>query len=92
VAGFPDVLSVGTNVKCTIYGLESKNAVVLKHFPEKRSTLVVDKSTRRKHLVGFQKSLFYFDNNVTVALHGIFKTFGDDIESACGVFRIFQIF
>ncbi|XP_064626439.1 zinc finger ZZ-type and EF-hand domain-containing protein 1-like isoform X2 [Lineus longissimus] len=51
VAGFPDVLSVGTNVKYTLPGHESKNGVVLKHFPEKRTSLVVDKATRRRHLV-----------------------------------------
>ncbi|XP_071105472.1 zinc finger ZZ-type and EF-hand domain-containing protein 1-like isoform X1 [Haliotis cracherodii] len=51
MAGFPEVLTMGTLVHYTHTTLEAKNGVVIKHFPDKYRTLVVDLKTRKRHIV-----------------------------------------
>ena len=48
---FCQVLSIGTRVKYSELGLEVKDGVVLKHFPDKHQTLVVDLKSRKRHTV-----------------------------------------
>jgi hypothetical protein len=46
------VLTIGTLVNFTQYaGLERKTGVVLKHFPDKNQTLVIEIKTRKRHTV-----------------------------------------
>ena len=51
VAGFPEVLSIGSHVKYTDVGTEVRCGVVLKHFPDKSQTLLVDKKSRKRRMV-----------------------------------------
>ncbi|XP_061181596.1 zinc finger ZZ-type and EF-hand domain-containing protein 1-like [Saccostrea echinata] len=52
MAGFPEVLTIGTLVSFTQYaGLERKTGVVLKHFPDKNQTLVIEIKTRKRHTI-----------------------------------------
>ena len=45
------VLSIGSHVKYTEIGTEVKNGVVLKHFPDKNQSLLVDKKNRKRRTV-----------------------------------------
>ncbi|CAH1794732.1 unnamed protein product [Owenia fusiformis] len=49
IAGFPQVLSIGTHVKYNENGSDVKDGVVLKHFPDRHGTLIVDKRSRKRH-------------------------------------------
>ncbi|KAL3875978.1 hypothetical protein ACJMK2_033871 [Sinanodonta woodiana] len=51
MAGFPEVLTTGTLVHYNHTGVESKDGVVLKHYPDKHQTLVADVKTRKRHTV-----------------------------------------
>ena len=51
LAGFPEVLSIGCKVKYTENGAEMKDGVVLKHFPEKDQTLIVDMKNRKRRTI-----------------------------------------
>ena len=51
LAGFPEVLSIGCQVKFTDVGTDRKDGVVLKHFPEKVQTLIVDAKNRKRRTV-----------------------------------------
>ena len=51
LAGFPEVLSIGCRVKFTDVGTDRKDGVVLKHFPEKDQTLIVDAKNRKRRTV-----------------------------------------
>ncbi|RUS90799.1 hypothetical protein EGW08_001418 [Elysia chlorotica] len=55
IAGFPEVLTTGALVDYTYTSLESQSGVVLKHFPDKCQTLVVDLKTRKRHTVKDQQ-------------------------------------
>ena len=48
---FQQVLSVGSQVKYTDSGSETKHGVVMKHFQDKNQTLLVDKKSRRRRTV-----------------------------------------
>ncbi|XP_041364980.1 zinc finger ZZ-type and EF-hand domain-containing protein 1-like [Gigantopelta aegis] len=48
MAGFPEVLTIGTLVQYFHRTLETKTGVVMKHFPDKYITLVVDVCTRKR--------------------------------------------
>ncbi|XP_078317573.1 zinc finger ZZ-type and EF-hand domain-containing protein 1-like isoform X2 [Crassostrea virginica] len=52
MAGFPEVLTIGTLVSFTQYaGLERKTGVVLKHFPDENQTLIIEIKTRKRHTI-----------------------------------------
>ncbi|XP_052765956.1 zinc finger ZZ-type and EF-hand domain-containing protein 1-like isoform X1 [Mya arenaria] len=51
MAGFPEVLTTGTLVNYNQTGMDVKTGVVLKHFPDKHSTLLVDVKSRKRHTV-----------------------------------------
>ncbi|KAK7112606.1 zinc finger ZZ-type and EF-hand domain-containing protein 1-like isoform X2 [Littorina saxatilis] len=51
MAGFPEVLSIGTLVEYCHTSLETKKGVVIKHFTDKHQTLVVDLHSRKRHTV-----------------------------------------
>ena len=55
---FCQVLSIGTRVKYSELGLEVKDGVVLKHFPDKHQTLVVDLKSRKRHTVSKHTFIF----------------------------------
>ncbi|GFS06647.1 zinc finger ZZ-type and EF-hand domain-containing protein 1-like, partial [Elysia marginata] len=55
IAGFPEVLTTGALVDYTYTSLESQSGVVLKHFPDKCQTLVIDLKTRKRHIVKDQQ-------------------------------------
>lgn len=55
VAGFPEVLSIGCHVQYTKGGTDMKHGVVLKHFPDKNQTLLVDKKSRRRRCLWLSK-------------------------------------
>ncbi|XP_071131694.1 zinc finger ZZ-type and EF-hand domain-containing protein 1-like [Mytilus edulis] len=50
MAGFPEVLTIGTLVHFSHIGTE-QTGVVLKHFPDKYQTLVIDIKTRKRHTI-----------------------------------------
>lgn len=50
MAGFPEVLTIGTLVLFSHVGSE-QTGVVLKHFPDKYQTLVIDIKTRKRYTV-----------------------------------------
>ena len=51
LAGFPEVLSIGCQVKFMDVGTDRKDGIVLKHFPEKDQTLIVEAKNRKRHTV-----------------------------------------
>ncbi|KAL5009613.1 hypothetical protein ScPMuIL_011918 [Solemya velum] len=51
MAGFPEVLTVGTIVSYSLSGVEKKTGVVLKHFPDKYQTLLIDVKSRKRHTI-----------------------------------------
>ncbi|XP_011420402.3 zinc finger ZZ-type and EF-hand domain-containing protein 1 isoform X2 [Magallana gigas] len=52
MAGFPEVLTIGTLVSFTQYtGMERKTGVVLKHFPDENHTLIIEIKTRKRHTI-----------------------------------------
>ncbi|XP_076459760.1 zinc finger ZZ-type and EF-hand domain-containing protein 1-like isoform X2 [Babylonia areolata] len=51
MAGFPEVLSVGTLVQYCHTSLETKKGVVIKHFTDKHQCLVVDLHSRKRYTV-----------------------------------------
>ena len=50
MAGFPEVLTIGTLVHFSHIGSQ-QTGVVLKHFPDKYQTLVIDIKTRKRHTI-----------------------------------------
>ncbi|XP_012939826.1 zinc finger ZZ-type and EF-hand domain-containing protein 1 [Aplysia californica] len=54
IAGFPEVLTTGTLVDYSS-SVEPQRGVVLKHFPDKYQTLLVDLRTRKRHTVKDQQ-------------------------------------
>ena len=55
------VLSIGSPVKYLSHGTEMKRGVVLKHFPDKNQTLVVDMMSRRRCTVSRQLKIVSLD-------------------------------
>ncbi|XP_013398346.1 zinc finger ZZ-type and EF-hand domain-containing protein 1-like [Lingula anatina] len=53
IAGFPEVLSIGNQVKYNENGTEARLGVVLKHYPDKHMTLLIDTKSRKRHSVSF---------------------------------------
>lgn len=51
MAGFPEVLTIGTLVQYNHMDMEKKKGVVLKHYPDKYQTLIIDIKTRKRHTV-----------------------------------------
>ncbi|KAK7482310.1 hypothetical protein BaRGS_00026438, partial [Batillaria attramentaria] len=51
MAGFPEVLTIGTLVEYCHTSLETKKGVVIKHFPDKHQTLVVDLHSRKRYTI-----------------------------------------
>ncbi|KAH9489895.1 Zinc finger ZZ-type and EF-hand domain-containing protein 1 [Bulinus truncatus] len=51
IAGFPEVLTTGTLVDYSYTSLDNQSGVVLKHFPDKYQTLLVDLKTRKRHTI-----------------------------------------
>ncbi|XP_055877134.1 zinc finger ZZ-type and EF-hand domain-containing protein 1-like isoform X1 [Biomphalaria glabrata] len=51
IAGFPELLTTGTLVDYNYTSLDNQSGVVLKHFPDKYQTLLVDLKTRKRHTV-----------------------------------------
>ncbi|CAL1538237.1 unnamed protein product [Lymnaea stagnalis] len=66
IAGFPEVLTTGTLVDYNCFSLDSQSGVVLKHFPDKYQTLIVDLKTRKRHTV--KDELVTCHNEVTDVL------------------------
>ena len=59
---FQQVLSVGSQVKYTDSGSETKHGVVMKHFQDKNQTLLVDKKSRRRRTVRRTDRQLHVDN------------------------------
>lgn len=75
IAGFPEVFALGSLVRYTEAGMDSKFGIILKHFPDKNRTLVVDCSSRRRQnlkdicieVIGFNNCIVSESNLVAFA-------------------------
>ena len=52
ITGFPKIKSPGVMVKYSDYAMDEKDAVILKHYPDKQQCMLIDTSTRKKLTVG----------------------------------------
>ncbi|KAF6029661.1 hypothetical protein EB796_011992 [Bugula neritina] len=51
ICGFPQIKSPGVNIKYLDASQELRKAVILKHFPDKMQSMVVDTASRRKKMI-----------------------------------------
>ncbi|XP_064597879.1 zinc finger ZZ-type and EF-hand domain-containing protein 1-like [Liolophura sinensis] len=51
IAGFPEILTIGTSVTYDLVGTDVKNGIVLKHFSATHQTLLIDVKTRKRQTV-----------------------------------------
>ena len=51
LTGFPQIKSPGVTVRYLDYGSDEKEAVILKHFPDRLQSMLIDTTTRKRKMV-----------------------------------------
>lgn len=58
LTGFPQIKSPGVSVRYLDYGSDEKEAVILKHFPDRLQSMLIDTTTRKRKMVSICHAVF----------------------------------